>query len=123
MATLLSTISLIAAAQLSAPPRFQTLMFFGFITSVLTLLFFLHQRRYRRAVLALAICLAALSVYAFLQGAWPVGIVEVVWSAATFARWRRSAKTGRYLHLGTPLANAFSPWTPRHRMSRLFDSN
>ncbi len=27
------------------------------------------------------------SVYGFLQGAWPFGVVEIVWSLVAFLRW------------------------------------
>lgn len=30
------------------------------------------------------------SVYGFLQGAWPFGLVEGVWSAIAFRKWLRS---------------------------------
>lgn len=33
-----------------------------------------------------AACLAA-SVYGFLQGAWPFGVVELVWSGVALRRW------------------------------------
>src|SRR5208282_3900158 len=82
-------------AAMRPAPQFQTLMFFGFVAALMTLLCFIHQRQSRSAVLALAVCLAAMALYTFMQGAWPVGIVQVVWSAATFARWRRFRKTGR----------------------------
>jgi hypothetical protein len=29
------------------------------------------------------------SSYGFLQGAWPFGLVEAVWSAIALAKWRR----------------------------------
>jgi hypothetical protein len=32
-------------------------------------------------------CLAA-SAYGFLQGAWPFGVVEPVWSGVALRRWR-----------------------------------
>jgi hypothetical protein len=28
-------------------------------------------------------------VYGFLQGAWPFGIVEAIWTAVALARWRK----------------------------------
>jgi hypothetical protein len=34
-------------------------------------------------------CLLA-SAYGFLQGAWPFGIVEAVWSVVALRRWRRA---------------------------------
>lgn len=35
-------------------------------------------------------CLAS-SAYGFLQGAWPFGVVELIWSGVAVARWRRRA--------------------------------
>jgi hypothetical protein len=32
------------------------------------------------------------SIYGFLQGAWPFGIVEAVWSAVALRRWQRSTQ-------------------------------
>jgi hypothetical protein len=29
------------------------------------------------------------SIYGFLQGAWPFGVVEVVWAAIAVRRWSR----------------------------------
>ena len=31
---------------------------------------------------------ALASLYRFLQGAWPFGIIEVIWSAIAFRRWQ-----------------------------------
>ena len=35
-----------------------------------------------------AACLAA-SAYGFLQGAWPFGVVELIWSGVALRRWRQ----------------------------------
>ncbi len=40
-------------------------------------------------VLAFAACCALASVYGFLQGAWPFGVVEAIWAGVAVARWRR----------------------------------
>lgn len=34
-----------------------------------------------------AACLAS-SAYGFLQGAWPFGVVELIWSGVALRRWR-----------------------------------
>jgi hypothetical protein len=34
------------------------------------------------------------SVYGFLQGAWPFGVVEAIWAAFAVRRWRVKAKSG-----------------------------
>jgi hypothetical protein len=39
-------------------------------------------------------CLLA-SVYGFLQGAWPFGVVEAVWAVIALVRWRRLEAGGR----------------------------
>jgi hypothetical protein len=41
--------------------------------------------------LAFAAACALASLYGFLQGAWPFGIVEAVWSLIAVARWRNRA--------------------------------
>jgi hypothetical protein len=32
------------------------------------------------------------SIYGFLQGAWPFGVVEAVWAVVAFRRWLGSAR-------------------------------
>jgi len=47
-------------------------------------------------ILAFAFACGLGSVYGFLQGAWPFGVVEAVWSAVAVRRWwlRRSPAAG-----------------------------
>lgn len=44
-------------------------------------------------VLAFAVSCGLGSIYGFLQGAWPFGVVEVIWAAVAVRRWsmRRGA--------------------------------
>lgn len=42
-------------------------------------------------VLGFALCCALASIYGFLQGAWPFGLVEGVWSAIALRRWHPPA--------------------------------
>ena len=46
-------------------------------------------------VLGFAASCVAGSAYGFLQGAWPFGLVEGVWSVVAFARWRGQARQAR----------------------------
>jgi len=39
-------------------------------------------------VFAFAVSCVLASVYGFLQGAWPFGLVEAVWAAVALRRWR-----------------------------------
>lgn len=56
------------------------------------LVFYALEHRSPVFVLAFAGACLASSIYGFLQGAWPFGVVEVVWSAVAARRWwmRRS---------------------------------
>ena len=48
------------------------------------------ERRGRRFILAFAVGCLLSSAYGFLAGAWPFGIVEIVWSGIALRRYRRS---------------------------------
>jgi hypothetical protein len=41
--------------------------------------------------LAFASACALGSLYGFLQGAWPFGLVEAVWAGVALVKWRRRA--------------------------------
>jgi hypothetical protein len=45
-------------------------------------------------VLGFAIACALGSAYGFLQGAWPFGIVEVIWAAVALRKWWFQARVG-----------------------------
>jgi hypothetical protein len=61
---------------------------FGVIAVGSMLLFYALEARARAFVLAFAIACLASSVYGFLQGAWPFGVVEIIWSGVALQRWR-----------------------------------
>jgi len=46
------------------------------------------EARSRWWVLAFALSCWLASAYGFLQGAWPLGLVEIVWGVVALARWR-----------------------------------
>jgi hypothetical protein len=46
-------------------------------------------------ILAFAVACVLASIYGFLQGAWPFGLVEAVWSVIALQRWR---STANFLH-------------------------
>lgn len=67
------------------------LTIFGlFAVSAMLVCYALEARR-RWFVLAFAGACALGSAYGFLQGAWPFGLVEAVWSMVAVRRWRLSA--------------------------------
>ena len=52
------------------------------------LVFYALEDRSTWFVLAFAGACLASSVYGFLQGAWPFGVVELIWSGVAVRRWR-----------------------------------
>jgi len=59
------------------------------------LLFYALEGRGRVFVLAFAVACVASSAYGFLQGAWPFGVVEFVWSGVALRRWWMRAGTDK----------------------------
>ena len=47
------------------------------------------ERCGRRYVLGFALGCVLSGVYGFLSGAWPFGVVELIWSGVALRRWRR----------------------------------
>ena len=68
---------------------------FGLVAVTLMLLFYALERRSRWYILAFAGACLLGSAYGFLQGAWPFGIVEAVWSIIAFRRWWLSPETAQ----------------------------
>jgi hypothetical protein len=65
-----------------------TLTAFGLFSVSAMLLCYALEDRSHWFVLAFAAACAAASLYGFLQGAWPFGIVEAVWTLVALNRWR-----------------------------------
>lgn len=68
---------------------------FGLFAVTAMLVCYALDKRSHWYVLGFAIACALGSVYGFLQGAWPFGLVEAVWSAVALRRWwpaRRASK-------------------------------
>lgn len=64
---------------------------FGLVAVSLMLVFYTLERRSRWCVLGFAAACAMGSVYGFLQGAWPFGIVESIWALVALRRWQTAA--------------------------------
>jgi hypothetical protein len=47
------------------------------------------EPRGRGYILGFAVACVAASVYGFLAGAWPFGVVEAVWAVVALRRWQR----------------------------------
>ena len=63
------------------------LTFFGLFAVSAMLFFYWQEDRSPLCVLGFAAACAMGSVYGFLQGAWPFGVVEAVWSLVALHRW------------------------------------
>jgi hypothetical protein len=77
-------------AQAQALRHLSALTLFGLVAVTAMLVFYALEHRSPWFVLAFAISCALGSVYGFLQGAWPFGIVEAIWSVVALRRWWRA---------------------------------
>jgi hypothetical protein len=63
------------------------LALFGLVAVTLMLVFYAFEERSHWFILAFSGSCVLASVYGFLQGAWPFGLVEAVWSGVALRRW------------------------------------
>jgi hypothetical protein len=63
------------------------LTLFGLVAVTAMLIFYAFEDHSPWYVLAFAGSCALASVYGFLQGAWPFGFVEAIWSGVAVRRW------------------------------------
>jgi hypothetical protein len=64
------------------------LTLFGLFAVTIMLIFYALEDRSAWYILAFAGACALGSVYGFLQGAWPFGLVEAIWAGVAVRRWR-----------------------------------
>ena len=64
------------------------LTLFGLFAVVAMLVCYALENQSAWFVLAFAGACVLASIYGFLQGAWPFGLVEAVWSLVALYRWR-----------------------------------
>jgi hypothetical protein len=65
------------------------LTLFGLIAVSAMLLFYAFEERSHWFIVAFALACGLASVYGFLQGAWPFGVVEAIWAIIALRRWNR----------------------------------
>ena len=63
------------------------LALFGLVTVTLMLVFYSLEKRSHWFLLAFSGSCVLASLYGFMQGAWPFGLVEAVWSGVALRRW------------------------------------
>jgi hypothetical protein len=70
-----------------------SLTLFGLAAVVAMLLCYTFDQRGHWFTLGFSVSCVLASVYGFLQGAWPFGLVEAVWSLVAARRWWFRYKT------------------------------
>jgi hypothetical protein len=63
------------------------LTLFGLLAAILMVVCYALEQRSMWFVLAFALACVLASIYGFLQGAWPLGLVEAVWSLIALNRF------------------------------------
>jgi hypothetical protein len=74
------------------------LTLFGLFAVMAMLICYAFEDRSPWFILAFAGACAMGSLYGFLQGAWPFGVVEAIWSVVALRRWHNQSR-----HLKTSL--------------------
>ncbi len=64
-----------------------SLQLFGLFAVTAMLVCYALEDRDHLFILAFAAACALGSIYGFLQGAWPFGLVEAAWAAVALRRW------------------------------------
>jgi hypothetical protein len=64
-----------------------SLELFGLFAVTIMLVFYALEDRSPWYILAFAGACGLASIYGFLQGAWPFGLVELVWVGVALHRW------------------------------------
>jgi hypothetical protein len=63
------------------------LTLFGLFAVSAMLICYALEDRSNWFILAFAVACALGSIYGFLQGAWPFGLVEAIWAVVALRRW------------------------------------
>jgi hypothetical protein len=61
---------------------------FGLFAVSAMVVFYALEQRSRWYTFAFAVACLLASVYGFLAGAWPFGVVEIIWALVALRRWQ-----------------------------------
>jgi hypothetical protein len=71
---------------------------FGLFAVTAMLIFYALEERNLWSTIAFAGACGLASIYGFLEGAWPFGLIEAVWALVAVRRWRiRISRQGQKL--------------------------
>jgi hypothetical protein len=70
------------------------LSLFGLFAVTAMLVCYALEQRSPWWILGFAFACALGSIYGFLQGAWPFGVVEAIWALVAARRWRIAQRRG-----------------------------
>jgi hypothetical protein len=68
---------------------------FGLVAVSVMVVCYAMESRHSAFILAFAASCVLASVYGFLQGAWPFGLVEAIWSVIAIRRWWLAIRQSR----------------------------
>ena len=68
------------------------LTLFGLFAVTAMLVTYAFESRSSWFILAFAVACTLGSAYGFLQGAWPFGVVEAIWSVVALRRWYQAGQ-------------------------------
>ena len=68
--------------------RIDGLTLFGLVAASGMIICYALERKNRWFILAFAFSCVLGSIYGFLQGAWPFGVLEAVWAVVAAKRWQ-----------------------------------
>lgn len=66
------------------------LTLFGLFSVSLMLIFYALEDRSHWFIFGFCLACGLGSIYGFLQGAWPFGIVEAIWAMVAFKKWMKN---------------------------------
>ncbi len=67
------------------------LSLFGLLSVTLTLILYSLENRNHYLILGFSFACGLGSIYGFLEGAWPFGIVEGIWAVVAFHKWIKAS--------------------------------
>ncbi len=69
-----------------------SLTIFGFLSVTAMVICYSFEKRNPLFILGFSLSCICASIYGFLQGVWPFGIVEAIWSLIALKKWRDALK-------------------------------